>query len=274
MSVVFIFMLKNVGAYFIFKDKAYLGFSFILFLLNTMIFVNRILSNMVPTDSVLLDAGDIFNIILMSGAVVYFSNYFTKIRTINPFTVFYFYFELLAGIVLIGILFIAGDIVLLSSLAHLIVLVYSVILIVIIIYEFVNVKKVVGRFYTVRIITFLIMQITFTIMTFMKAAIVSVHISLYAGTFLMIALIEVELLFRARVKNTGKNIGLNLDKFDERERIIVELLIQGDEYKEIAYRTGKTYNTIKKYVHNIYKKYNVKNKAELLNKIIHGDDLE
>ncbi|MBN1409852.1 MAG: response regulator [Spirochaetales bacterium] len=49
-----------------------------------------------------------------------------------------------------------------------------------------------------------------------------------------------------------------------REKEIIELLVQGDEYREIASALHISLNTIKPYIRNIYRKLNVESKYELV----------
>jgi signal transduction histidine kinase/DNA-binding NarL/FixJ family response regulator len=54
-------------------------------------------------------------------------------------------------------------------------------------------------------------------------------------------------------------------KITGREREIVNLLLQGLEYKEIAERMGISFNTVRPYVSSVYRKCGVQNKVELAN---------
>ena len=51
----------------------------------------------------------------------------------------------------------------------------------------------------------------------------------------------------------------------EKEKKVVKLLLDGKEYKEISLKLESPTNTIRKRVHNIYKKFGVHNKIELIN---------
>lgn len=57
------------------------------------------------------------------------------------------------------------------------------------------------------------------------------------------------------------------EQLTKSETQILELLCQGLLYKEIAHQKNVTIDTIKKHTSNIYKKLQVKNKVEAINKI-------
>jgi two-component system, NarL family, response regulator LiaR len=53
----------------------------------------------------------------------------------------------------------------------------------------------------------------------------------------------------------------------KREKDVIVLLSKGLEYKEISYQLNISINTLKPYIHKIYKKLKVQNKVELTNLI-------
>lgn len=55
-----------------------------------------------------------------------------------------------------------------------------------------------------------------------------------------------------------------MGKLTEREREIAELLLKGRTYKMIANELYLSENTIKTHIKNIYSKFNVKRKSELV----------
>ncbi|MDH6252048.1 NarL family two-component system response regulator LiaR [Chryseobacterium sp. H1D6B] len=59
------------------------------------------------------------------------------------------------------------------------------------------------------------------------------------------------------------------DELTTREKEIVELLSQGLLYKEIAEKSFISIDTVKKHVGNIYRKLQVNNKVEAINKLNH-----
>lgn len=52
-----------------------------------------------------------------------------------------------------------------------------------------------------------------------------------------------------------------------REKEILELLSQGSFYKEVADKLGISINTLKRHIYNVYKKLQVDNKTEAINKV-------
>lgn len=54
----------------------------------------------------------------------------------------------------------------------------------------------------------------------------------------------------------------------EREREITELLLKGLTYKMIASELFLSENTIKTHIKNIYAKFNIKSKMELINLLV------
>jgi len=264
LSLILIFMLKNLTAYILINEKFYLGFFLILSLFFSIIIFNRILPDFIGRNSIFLQCGDIVNVILISGSVIFFSHHFLNLTIINPLTILYFYFELLAATVLLGLLFITNQPTLISSLAHLIVFIYTLIFFIIITIE-ISKKK--HTIHFMRTITLLLMQLSFTIMTLFKALFIPIHILFYSGILIMIVLLEFEIIFKAK-NNVTVAYTFNFNDIKEKDKRILELLFNGMEYKEIATKTGLTLNTIKKYINRIYREYDVKNKTELMNKFL------
>jgi DNA-binding NarL/FixJ family response regulator len=56
-------------------------------------------------------------------------------------------------------------------------------------------------------------------------------------------------------------------KLSEREQEIVQLLVDGMSYKEIAYRLSLSPRTVEIHIYRIFKKCSVNTKLELINKI-------
>jgi len=54
----------------------------------------------------------------------------------------------------------------------------------------------------------------------------------------------------------------------ERERQIAALVCTGDSYKEIARQMGVSQGTVKHHVHNIFQKFGVKSRAQLIYRLI------
>jgi NarL family two-component system response regulator LiaR len=52
-----------------------------------------------------------------------------------------------------------------------------------------------------------------------------------------------------------------------REREVLQLVSKGHSYKEISHKMGVSHETVKKHLKNIYRKLNVQNKIEALNKV-------
>ena len=52
-----------------------------------------------------------------------------------------------------------------------------------------------------------------------------------------------------------------------REREVLQLVSKGLSYKEVSQKMGVSPETIKKHLKNIYRKLNVQNKIEALNKV-------
>ncbi len=65
--------------------------------------------------------------------------------------------------------------------------------------------------------------------------------------------------------------GVNFGGLSEREREVVDGLLKGRKLKEIADEIGISESSVKTYLTRIYRKYGVKNKSELLDKIREKD---
>jgi len=82
-----------------------------------------------------------------------------------------------------------------------------------------------------------------------------------------------KVLYEENDENEENNYNLNdiiIDnKINEKEINIINFIIEGFEYKKIAAMLNINLNTVKKSIQRIYKKLNVKNKIELINKIIY-----
>lgn len=261
-AVIVFFMIKNISAFFIFSKKLYLGFYLILGVFLLMVVFNQILPRFIGRANIVIDIGDIINVTLISGAAVYFYHYYLEVKVINPVTIFYFYFELTAAFFLVFLTAALENSHLLSAIAHLNVFIYSIIVISIMFIEvFIN-KSHVNK---IRFFAILTMQASFLIMTLFKTLVLPIPVILYAGIFSMVIVMEIEMLFQTKIEEKGEKVLFDLSDLKEKDRMIIELLFRGLEYKEIAVETNLKVNTIKKYINRIYKEYGVKNKTELMN---------
>ena len=70
--------------------------------------------------------------------------------------------------------------------------------------------------------------------------------------------------------NINKNFinVLNRNNITNREREVIDLLMKGLYYKEIASKLGISTKTIENHISKIYKKFNVQNKVELINALL------
>ena len=75
----------------------------------------------------------------------------------------------------------------------------------------------------------------------------------------------------ARSSGAQDHHDIDLDKFDlsDREKDVLELLVDGREYKQIASRLSISPHTVRKHIANIYQKLHVSSKAQVIN-LIHG----
>ena len=75
---------------------------------------------------------------------------------------------------------------------------------------------------------------------------------------------------------TEPQVQINPDsvRMTEREKEIFALMLQGKKRKEIASELYVSESTVKKYSTEIYKKFGVENRVELISKIFHGDNAE
>lgn len=67
----------------------------------------------------------------------------------------------------------------------------------------------------------------------------------------------------------NKKEGFPKSKLSPREKEVMTLLAKGLKYKEISQTLTITLGTLKQYIHIIYKKLNVSNKTEAINKYFH-----
>lgn len=60
----------------------------------------------------------------------------------------------------------------------------------------------------------------------------------------------------------------HLNKLTDKEKKVLELIVEGFLYKEIAYKLGVTIDAIKKHAHNIYEKLHVRSRSEAIKKYL------
>lgn len=60
----------------------------------------------------------------------------------------------------------------------------------------------------------------------------------------------------------------HLNKLTEKEKMVLELIVDGLFYKEIALRLNVTIDAIKKHTHNIYEKLHVRTRSEAIRKYL------
>ncbi len=65
-----------------------------------------------------------------------------------------------------------------------------------------------------------------------------------------------------------RNNTSHLIKLTEKEKIVLQLIVDGFLYKEIAEKQGVTVDAIKKHAHNIYEKLHVRTRSEAVKKFL------
>lgn len=74
-----------------------------------------------------------------------------------------------------------------------------------------------------------------------------------------------KLLMEATVEGKSNDLEPNLEyQLTQREKQVLELLVEGQEYKEIAMEMSLSPNTIRNHIANIYKKLHVTSKAQAI----------
>jgi DNA-binding NarL/FixJ family response regulator len=67
---------------------------------------------------------------------------------------------------------------------------------------------------------------------------------------------------------SNNNESLLLNKLTDKEKIVLQMLVDGFLYKEIAMKLGVTIDAIKKHAHNIYEKLQVRTRSEAIKKYL------
>jgi RNA polymerase sigma factor (sigma-70 family) len=98
-----------------------------------------------------------------------------------------------------------------------------------------------------------------------SAELVAAIRDLYEGGAPMSGQIASRVVASFRKKEESRDIVL-LESLSAREHEILELLVKGRLYKEIASTLGISQETVRKHVYNIYKKLHVNNRVEAYNK--------
>ncbi len=65
--------------------------------------------------------------------------------------------------------------------------------------------------------------------------------------------------------------GTTVPQLSPRQRITLNLLLEGQSRKEIADQLGISINTVAGYVKDVYKHFHVQSHAELMGRFLHGD---
>jgi DNA-binding NarL/FixJ family response regulator len=71
-----------------------------------------------------------------------------------------------------------------------------------------------------------------------------------------------------KVINYFQKNGNKFAKLSEKEKAVLEMIVDGFLYKEIAASLGVTLDTIKKHAHNIYEKLQVRTRSEAIKKYL------
>jgi DNA-binding NarL/FixJ family response regulator len=71
-----------------------------------------------------------------------------------------------------------------------------------------------------------------------------------------------------KVINYFQKSGNKFAKLSEKEKAVLEMIVDGFLYKEIAASLGVTLDTIKKHAHNIYEKLQVRTRSEAIKKYL------
>ncbi len=71
-----------------------------------------------------------------------------------------------------------------------------------------------------------------------------------------------------KVINYFQKSGNKFAKLSEKEKAVLEMIVDGFLYKEIASSLGVTLDTIKKHAHNIYEKLQVRTRSEAIKKYL------
>lgn len=79
--------------------------------------------------------------------------------------------------------------------------------------------------------------------------------------------ISIQILFYLEKVYKIKKIKINNSSLTDREKELVQLIIKGLSNTDISKNLNISISTVKNHVYNIYKKLNIKNRYELLNKI-------
>ncbi len=277
--VVFVFIifligiLKNFLYFFISKNKVYLAFAFFL-LLFAAIFVNKrlfkILFDVAPSFT---ESLDFLLLTLVSGATVYLAQYFLSLVTLTKISIAYFIFEVAFSVATFTLYMLNFDLPMLRYICFFLVAVYAFYLLLVIVNNLFRNSVFFSRKKKLHYAIFILLHSSNIVLCFslLNPQWNLLPIFLYIEIILIIFYLDFFILLRptafyqATTGNSGKSSGsVQLPFPEEEEGKMIQLILNGKSYKEISFEMNIPFNTVKKKISYIYKKYNVKNKNQLM----------
>lgn len=277
--VVFVFIIFSIGIlknflyFFISKSKVYLSFAFFL-LLFAAIFVNKrlfkILFDDIPGFSENLD---FLLLTLVSGATVYLAQYFLSLVTLTKISIAYFIFEVAFSVVTFVLYTLNFNFPILRYICFFLVAVYAFYLLLVIVSDLYQNNIFFSRKKKFHYAIFILLHLSNIVLCFslLNPQWNLLPVFLYIEIILVIFYLDFFILLRptvfyqATINTQNTFVGAKQLPFPEAEEgKMIQLILNGKSYKEISFEMKIPFNTVKKKISYIYKKYNVKNKNQLM----------
>lgn len=267
-------ILKNFSFFFISKNKVYLAFA--LFLLAFIsIFINKRLFKLFFSEApAFLEYLDFLLLTLASGATVYLARYFLSLTVLTKFSVFYFLGELLFSIITYISYMMGFKNPILGDICLLLVAIYAFYLLLVIVSDFISNNIFFLTNKKVHYLIFILLHVSNIVLCFslLNPKYNLLPFFLYIEIILIIFYLDFFILLRptafyqarANNENTVNNSNKHFSFPENEEREIIEMILAGKSYKEISFELKIPFNTVKKKISHLYKKYNVMNKNQLM----------
>lgn len=280
-AVIFVFIIfsigivKNILYFLVSKKKVFLAFAFFL-LAFLAIFVNKwLLGILFDETSGFTNKLDFLLLTLASGATVYLSQHFLSLATLTKVSLTYFGVEVAFSSVTFILYMLKFNFPILRDICFLLVAIYAFYLLLIIVNDLIHNGTFFSRKKKFDYAIFILFHLSNTVLCFslLNPSWNLLPIFLYIEVILVIFYLDFFILLRPiefyqATVNSGNPNTLAASKqlyFPEAEEgKIIQLILSGKSYKEISFELKIPFNTVKKKISYIYRKYNVKGRNYLI----------
>lgn len=278
--VIFVFIVFSIGIvksflYFkISKKKVFLSFA--LFLLAFLaIFVNKwLFKTLFDGTPEFANKLDFLLLSLVSGATVYLSQYFLSLVTLTKISITYFIFEVVFSVATFILYMLNFDFPILRNICFLLVAIYAFYLLLVIVNDLIHNSIFFSRKKKLHYAIFIVFHLSNTVLCFslLNSSWNLLPVFLYIEVILVIFYLDFFILFRPtefyqaiESSNPSTFVASKQLYFPEAEEgKIIQLILAGKSYKEISFEMKIPFNTVKRKISYIYRKYNVKNRNQLI----------